>query len=529
MRTLAIVLFVMGVAPAAHAQPVLPPCKPKPATTASAPAEAKPKTYQDLWCDRVIEIDGLRRRAAGTGPQAGVRDDIDNVISVHDRGWPAFLLYAQARSAAVDAAAVEDARTDKQVGAPAGAGSTSLVSKGAVPGILGFAVENGALTQSTSGTTVTLRGNLVGWLDLLKNQDFIASYQDGSSVVRALRRVSYSLTLNTDTGETVVTAPSGPALTPQAIRDQLERTKQQLAGYSVRVAILDRRDPRTAANRALIATLADTKLVEVLKADNAFDGFLASAEYTRKWVPETVDLLSDPSRTLTVADIQRILYQRLEMLRLLMISRIEGFDDAVAHNLLALQAYDKARLRLFETIRKQPLFAAEYVTARSKELPDKSTLRFIVEGQWGSRLDLTANAAMTYQRSGAVSSPQPLTIESGRRDFQLAGQMDVPLGSLEKRLGAGSGVGPPVLAVAFLSQKLTERAAVTFAGNTLTVEPGWIHAVQAKVTIPVKGSGVKIPLSLSYSNRTELLDEKDVRGHIGVTFDMDVLSSLVRR
>jgi len=86
-----------------------------------------------------------------------------------------------------------------------------------------------------------------------------------------------------------------------------------------------------------------------------------------------------------------------------------------------------------------------------------------------------------------------------------------------------------VLAVAFLSQKLTERAAVTFAGNTLTVEPGWIHAVQAKVTIPVKGSGVKIPLSLSYSNRTELLDEKDVRGHIGVTFDMDVLSSLVRR
>ena len=96
--------------------------------------------------------------------------------------WGAFLLYAQARSSAVDASAVEDARTDKQVGAPAGAGSTSLVSKGSVPGILGFAVENGALTQTTSSTTVTLRGNLVGWLDLLKNQDFILSYQDGSGI-----------------------------------------------------------------------------------------------------------------------------------------------------------------------------------------------------------------------------------------------------------------------------------------------------------------------------------------------------------
>ena len=80
-----------------------------------------------------------------------------------------------------DASPIEDARTDKQVGAPASAGgSTSLVSKGSVPAILAFAVENGALTQFASATTVTLRGNLVGWLDLLKNQDFIASYQDGS-------------------------------------------------------------------------------------------------------------------------------------------------------------------------------------------------------------------------------------------------------------------------------------------------------------------------------------------------------------
>jgi len=86
-----------------------------------------------------------------------------------------------------------------------------------------------------------------------------------------------------------------------------------------------------------------------------------------------------------------------------------------------------------------------------------------------------------------------------------------------------------VFAVAFLSQKLTDKAAVSFAGNSFTVEPGWVHAVQAKVTVPVKGSGVKIPLSVTYSNRTELLKEKEIRGHIGVTFDMDVLSSVVRR
>jgi hypothetical protein len=519
---LLIALFVVASASSAAAQPALPTCKEK----SSAPADVKLRTYQEYWCDRVFEIAGLRRRAAGTGPQLGARAEVENAVEVASGNWGAFLLYAQARSSAVDDSAVEDARTDKQVGAPAGAGSTSLVSKGSVPGILGFAVENGALTQTTSSTTVTLRGNLVGWLDLLKNQDFILSYQDGSGFVRALRRVSYSLTLNTDTGATI--AEPSPALTPEAIRAQLEKTREQLAGYSVRIAIVDRRDPRTAANRASIATLADTQGVELLKADNAFDDFLRSAEYTRKWLPETVDQLSDPTLPLSIAQIQRILYQRLEALRLLMINRIDGFDDEVARNLLALNAYDKARRRLFETIRKRPLFAFEYVNAQAKDLPDSSTLRFIAESHWGSRVDLTANAAMTFQHSGSVQLPQPAEV-GGRRDFQLAGQLDVPLGSLEKRVGAGTGIGAPVVGVAFLVQNLTDRAAVSFAGNTFTVESGVIVAVQGRVMLSVKGSGVKIPLSLSYSNRTELLKEKDVRGQVGVTFDMDVLSSVVRR
>jgi hypothetical protein len=211
-----------------------------------------------------------------------------------------------------------------------------------------------------------------------------------------------------------------------------------------------------------------------------------------------------------------------------MINRIDGFEDEVARNLLALNAYDKARRRLFETIRKRPLFAFEYVNAKARDLPDSSTVRFIGEGQWGSRVDLTANAAMTFQHAGTVPLPEPKDV-GGRRDFQLAGQMDVPLGSLEKRVSAGAGIGAPVVGVALLVQNLTDRAAVSFAGNTFTIDKGLIVAVQGKVTVAVKGSGVKIPLSISYANRTEMLKEKDVRGHIGVTFDMDVLSSVVRR
>ncbi len=41
----------------------------------------------------------------------------------------------------------------------------------------------------------------------------------------------------------------------------------------------------------------------------------------------------------------------------------------------------------------------------------------------------------------------------------------------------------------------------------------------------VKGSGVKVPVSFTLANRTELIKEKEVRGTIGVTFDFDSLFS----
>lgn len=516
MRTATLCVTAILAAASVGAQPAVPPCNPK------------PTTYQDLWCLRIKEIYDARQASGGLGTQA--RETIEEAVQISDRGWTAFLLYAQARSEAVDARPVEEARTDKQLGAPASAaGSTSVVSKGAVPSILAFAVENGALTQTTSATTVTLRGNAVGWLDLLQNQNFIASYQDDAAVVRQLRRVSYSLTLNTDAGVASTPAPIGPAaFTPQAIRDQLDRTRQQLAGYSVRLAIWDQRDPRTAANRASIATLLDTKGVELLKSDRAFDRFFNSDEYLRKWFPDTVALLYDGSRPLTPSDIQRILYQRLEVVRRLMLDRIDGFNDRVAKALLAVQAYDKARVRLFQAMQRQPLVAFEYVNARTPDLPDRSTLRFIAEGQWGSRIDVTANAALTFQHAGAVALPAPADV-GGRRDFQAAAQIDIPLGSVQQRVSAGTGIGTPVLGIAYLSQQLTSRAAVSFAGNTFTLDPGWIHVLQARLTLPVKGSGVKIPLSVSLANRTELLKEKEIRGHLGLTFDMDVLSSLIRR
>lgn len=48
-----------------------------------------------------------------------------------------------------------------------------------------------------------------------------------------------------------------------------------------------------------------------------------------------------------------------------------------------------------------------------------------------------------------------------------------------------------------------------------------------KLTILMPGlmAGLKIPVSVTFANRTELIDEKEVRGNVGFTVDLSKLQS----
>jgi hypothetical protein len=46
----------------------------------------------------------------------------------------------------------------------------------------------------------------------------------------------------------------------------------------------------------------------------------------------------------------------------------------------------------------------------------------------------------------------------------------------------------------------------------------FIYKLQGKVKIPI-AEGIELPLSLTYSNKTELIQERDIRGQFGFTFD----------
>ena len=96
--------------------------------------------------------------------------------------------------------------------------------------------------------------------------------------------------------------------------------------------------------------------------------------------------------------------------------------------------------------------------------------------------------------------------------------MDVPLRDIQN-------IGTPSLSVSYLLLDLVEKplgAAVTVNSKPVGT-PGIVHLLQGKLTISVKNSGIKIPISFTYSNRTELNTNKEKRGTIGITYDLDSL------
>ena len=116
------------------------------------------------------------------------------------------------------------------------------------------------------------------------------------------------------------------------------------------------------------------------------------------------------------------------------------------------------------------------------------------------------------------------------RDIQVAGQLQHTVGDI-------AGLGKGVATFAGYYQWMKEDALITIGpGNVapgsgivlpgtaakLLGTKGNIGIIQGKLSIPVNDV-VKIPISVTWSNRTELINEKDIRGQVGLTFDLDSL------
>ena len=463
--------------------------------TAQQDSDDEVKSVEERYRLRLQKAVAEIRTAKASDPRATIVEGRDLVLLL-----PLALAAPRVAKAKQDAVAeltaqAENARNDKQTGSgSSSSGSTALVTKGAVPAIFGFAVENGALTRTDSGTTVTFRGNPVGIIEAAAKRGYISGYQADSGFERALRNFAFGLSFDTSRGDSNGVFTAG---------------KQQLSNFSFRYNFVNQRDPRDSRYTRLWEGLVSQQAVDVVRVLGRITrrlvipqpGQPAPVEFTN-WLTETKDVL----RNASADEVESKLQAQLDKLQGIPLSGeivelINSFD-------LKYNAYLKRRNDILGQIANGWLVTAEYTNDRPVGLPSISNINFIAEkGAFNGSIDLTANASLSF------FNDQPSEMNTKRlRDFHFSGQLDIPFGDVTR-------TGKFLLAFAGRYERLLEDQLIP--NTKIVIRKGDIGVFQAKFVIPIRGTAFKIPLSFSVANRTELLNEREIRGSFGFTFDLD--------
>lgn len=415
---------------------------------------------------------------------------------------------------------VENKRNDKQVGADSkSAGTTSLAVKGGIPQFLSWAVENGGAIGSKNGDTLTFRVNPLGLAEnvsgsqLPKENNFDSLFKSGDGFSRVLRNFSIGFSFD-------ITRGTDP---PTFIG-----SKQQLSAVSARYNFINQKDPRNPIYKAdwenFKKTYLDpyTEFADQLYANLVCKGGDETCDNGRyknadleKWRAETevrlqtIDFSTGKSNIELVEMTRKILAEQINNLPIDKLKTDLTVISGVTKNGKELLSYSKAKKELQDKIAKGAIVTLEYTNYREVIAPNVSNFRFIAEKGLFADLNMTANASISF------FNKMPTGMNVKRiRDFDFTLQLEKPLMELP--------FGKPIFSFSGQYQRLPGNIAA-LDGLVKPNTKGDIAAGQLKLTIPINGTGIKLPFSITFANRSELIKERTVRGNFGFTLDLDRL------
>jgi len=457
------------------------------------------------------ELVGLKKEVQRFGdPTENVSDLI---VEVRDNLWKEVLLVPDPEDKKQEIAKIlAFSRGDLQTGATSGAsGSTSAVVSPLLPAIFGFAIENGAITRSVSGTTITLKANPAGLVCAAKPGAATAvALRDHEACNRFWTRLGITTSFDTTRGEKATELAN------------LETLRSQFSELSVRYELLNRRDVTLARVRDAAQPFAE-KAQGLLKKQQELAKAMEGAQ--SRVENELGTLVESAAWKGSTAAVRRTMVE--EVVRKVVADT--KLPPAVAADvrtawLETLAAYD----RLEESIAGALVVTADYgfqrpdiatadladgLVPKGTRPPDLHVGRVVLAKTVVPNLDVTGNASVSLfadKREG---------MSSVFRDVRLGVEGKFKLRSL-------NGYGRPTLSFAglytYLHQSPLGLGITTFNGVSLN-EKGHIGVFQTKLEFPAANNGMRIPLSLTVANRTELIKESDVRGQIGVSFNLDSL------
>jgi hypothetical protein len=182
--------------------------------------------------------------------------------------------------------------------------------------------------------------------------------------------------------------------------------------------------------------------------------------------------------------------QLLQVLGAEGLDRIEDFIEESIEPFLELQTVSNEAL---ERIRRAPQFSFAFLTKQRPQGGDDYMGELIFDYGVANRINLTANGAFEYKDNKAVGADLRGARFAAQLQFQLTKE-----------------------------DRLAGRRPFNFflaADGKWMSGMEWMYRAQTKIVIPI-ADGIDFPISLTFANRTELIEEEDVRGQFGFTFDL---------
>jgi hypothetical protein len=478
------------------------------------------------------DLDDAKKAAANTPERRTAVNHLVNLLSHPAR----FTRYAYGDALFGGLAnAWQNSRVDKQVGSTASSsGTTDLVSRPSTPQLLGLAMQLGALTQTVSGTTATFHGNADSMVRAVAGAPISCLGCTGTKGWKNLN-FSVSFDLSRQGGKQVSTSGQATATSPTPATIVLPQNSRQLSSFTARYDIYNPKDTRSpefqqawgnwfTAHAADLKIAGDklldtvSKFLDPLEKDTAFHDM--QGDYTQKLVAAA-----------SPQDLDKIFAEYLAKALAMAQAKDPDFDQRVLDVRAAYAQYGQVYEDAFVELRGKPQFSVEYTLNRPVDQPDTHNLRFIFAAN-----PFRGNGLFTANVAGTFYNEVPAGAKYGRmRDFQAAGQIDRPLGIIANY--------PAVFTVAGYVQYQLDPSVINITpgllvpGTSITLPKdaqvllgpkGTLGIAQAKVTLNMGNSGLKIPIGVSWASRTELLDATDVRGHVGITYDLDTLFNFAK-
>jgi hypothetical protein len=518
----------------------------------------------------VLAFRGSAQSPASVGPANAVNDprtlseklalfdltgDSQDLANVYRHHLPALVYYALPPTAVSGAYGaflngVAAARVDQQLGAT----GANAVAKAGLTTLASFALESGVLTETTAQNVATLHANADGLMRFLTNREVapLCASNDAACQPGWAKDLDLSASFSANRFESATV--SYAIANPRDIRSPEYRAKwlawfegnhaalgtggQDLLAY-VGNLIAQACQP-TSGNSSSGGTSDPT----LSGAISRYDAWRKDAEAAIAAVPATAaeraailaaqldGLIAmmrdiDPQFDVKLADLERACV-RYFTARGVPASNTAASLVASQVTSLVMKPQWLVQATYTEPPLEPKLINARLVYAQSPRGARSNTTNTTASASGNPSANpgtFTMNAGVDlYQAAQSVGFVQN-TVEGIAQNAQRAGRFRDAQAAIEFDRAFGA-TGPPAALSVGASYQYQPRPAILLepgGAETWADVRGSLFLIQAGITLTIAGTGVKVPIGVSWSNRMDLARGQELRAHFGFTFDSGAL------